>query len=305
VLAVPERIVVTTGYVQALALLTRAVGAGPIAMEDPGLGFHREVVAHTGARVVPLPVDHSGARTDLLTTPPYRRVRAVVLTPAHQYPLGVTLSPERRRAATAWARARGAFVVEDDYDGEFRYDRHPVGALQATAPDHVVYIGTAAKTLAPALRLAWMVLPERLVEVVAREKRFADRHSGTVDQLVLAELITSHGYDRQVRSARLRYRRRRDRLIERVGRLPGAGVTVEGIAAGLHAMIGLPAGGPSEDGVLRRAAARGLAVGDLGSHWHTPGPHPAGLIIGYSTPGDRAFPEALDVLMRVLRSAVG
>jgi GntR family transcriptional regulator/MocR family aminotransferase len=308
VLATPDRIVVTTGYVQALALLTRAIagrtGATAVAMEDPGLAYHRDVVRHAGGEVLAIPVDHSGARTDLLATPPYGRVGAVVLTPAHQYPLGVTLSPERRRTAIAWARAHGTLVVEDDYDGEFRYDRHPVGALQATAPEDVVYIGTAAKTLAPALRLGWLVLPERWVEPVVEAKHYADRHSDTVGQLALADLITTHTYDRHVRSRRLRYRRRRDLLIERVDGLPGGRFTVGGVAAGLHATIGLPADGPSEAEMLRRAESHGLAVADLGAHWQAPGPHPAGLIVGYSAPGDRAFPETLDVLIRVLRSAL-
>jgi len=309
VLATPDRIVVTTGYVQALALLTRAI-AGPkgrtvVAMEDPGLTYHRDVVRHAGAEVLALPVDHSGARTDLLSTGPYDRVHAAVLTPAHQYPLGMTLSPQRRRAATAWARAHGRLIVEDDYDGEFRYDRHPVGALQATAPEDVVYMGTAAKTLAPALRLAWLVLPERWVEPVVEAKHHADRHSDTIGQLALADLIATHAYDRHVRSRRLRYRRRRDLLIERIGSLPGGRLTVGGVAAGLHATIGLPDDGPGEAELLRRAQSHGLAVADLGPQWQTPGPHPAGLIVGYSAPGDRAFPETLDVLIRVLRSALG
>jgi GntR family transcriptional regulator/MocR family aminotransferase len=308
VLATPDRIVVTTGYVQALALLTRAI-AGPtgttvVAMEDPGLAYHRDVVRHAGGAVLALPVDHSGACTELLATPPYRRARAVVLTPAHQYPLGMTLSPLRRRAATAWARAHGTLVVEDDYDGEFRYDRHPVGALQATAPEDVVYIGTAAKTLAPALRLGWLVLPERWVEPVVEVKHYTDRHSDTIGQLALADLIATHAYDRHVRSRRLRYRRRRDLLIERIDSLPGGRFTVGGVAAGLHATIGLPDGGPGEAELLRRAQSHGLAVADLSPQWQTPGPHPAGLIVGYSAPGDRAFPDALNVLIRVLRSAL-
>ncbi len=305
VLAPPERIVVTTGYVQSLALLARVLGgpAGPvIAMEDPGLPFHRDVVRYAGAAVLPLAVDGSGARTDLLSTSDFSATRAVVLTPAHQYPIGVTLHPQRRRAATAWARSRGGLVIEDDYDGEFRYDRQPVGALQGTAPEHVAYLGTASKTLGPGLRLGWMVLPEHLVEPVLVAKRHTDMHTASLSQLALADLIAGHGYDRHIRSGRLRYRRRRDLLLARLGPLARQGFTVRGIAAGLHALIDLPPSGPDEERVISRAAAHGLAVGGLGSHWHAPGDHPGGLIVGYGTPTGSGYPAALDILVRVLRT---
>ncbi|MFI9808356.1 PLP-dependent aminotransferase family protein [Streptomyces sp. NPDC052301] len=288
VLAPPERIVVTSGYVQGLALLTRVLGGAPVAMEDPGLPFHRDVVRHNGGTLLPAPVDGRGVRTDALG-----EAAAVVVTPAHQYPTGVTLHPERRRALTDWARMRGGLVVEDDYDGEFRYDRQPVGALQGMAPGQVVYLGTASKTLGPALRLGWMVLPPHLVDAVADAKLHSDHHTETIGQLALAELIDSHAYDRHVRACRLRYRRRRDQLLDRLGAHRG----VRGIAAGLHALIDVP----DEAGVLARAEAEGLAVGTLGTHWHAPGPgRPQGLVVGYGTPRERIYPEALDALAKVL-----
>ncbi|MDG4824119.1 PLP-dependent aminotransferase family protein [Asanoa sp. WMMD1127] len=286
VLAHPDRIVVTSGYVQALALLAGLHRV--VAMEDPGLAFHRAVVRRAGARVVPLAVDESGARL-----PSASDVDMVVLTPAHQYPTGVTLAPARRRAFADC----GALVVEDDYDGEFRYDRQPVGAVQGVAPERVAYVGTAAKTLGPALRLGWMVLPERLVEPVVAAKRHTDYHTEVVGQLTLAEMITSHAYDRHVRAARARYRARRDLLLARL-----RGARVGGVAAGLHALVELPPGGPREADVLAEAARRGLALGDLGSHWHAPGGHPQGIIVGYGTPGEARYPAALDVLARVLRA---
>ena len=142
---------ITSGYVQALALLAGVLDGAVLAMEDPGLSFHRDVVRHARAGVVALPVDERGARTDLLSTSGFTAARAVVVTPAHQYPTGVTLHPRRRHAATDWARPGDGLIIEDDYDGEFRYDRQPVGALQGMAPDHVAYVGTAAKTLGPGL----------------------------------------------------------------------------------------------------------------------------------------------------------
>ncbi|CAG7636656.1 Transcriptional regulator, GntR family [Actinacidiphila bryophytorum] len=303
VVAEPDRIVVVSGYVQGLALLTGVLGGqrgGPVVgMEDPGLPFHREVVRRAGGRVVPVPVDGHGAGADL------PRMDAVVVTPAHQYPTGVTLHPARRHALTAWAQQSGGLVVEDDYDGEFRYDRQPVGALQGTAPDHVVYLGTASKTLGPALRLGWMVLPPHLVQPIAEAKLHTDYHTGAVGQLALADLIADHGYDRHVRAARLRYRRRRDLLVERLAGAPGRpGSQVLGIAAGLHALVSLPEDGPDEAAVLRRAAAEGLAVGALGEHWHAQGAagRPQGLIVGYGTPGEGAYPAALAALTRALRA---
>ncbi|MBC2902827.1 PLP-dependent aminotransferase family protein [Streptomyces cupreus] len=289
VIAPPERIVITSGYVQGLALLTRVLDGGDIAMEDPGLPFHRDVVRRNGGSVVPVRVDERGACVDGLGEP-----SAVVVTPAHQYPTGVTLHPERRRALTDWARARDGLIVEDDYDGEFRYDRQPVGALQGMAPGHVVYLGTASKTLGPALRLGWMVLPPQLVDDVADAKLHSDHHTESLGQLALAELIDSHAYDRHVRACRLRYRRRRDRLVDRLGSRRG----VRGIAAGLHALIEVD----DEAEVLARAEAEGLAVGSLGEHWHSPESEgrPQGLVVGYGTPRERVYPEALEVLGKVL-----
>ncbi|MFG3266908.1 MocR-like pyridoxine biosynthesis transcription factor PdxR [Streptomyces bobili] len=294
VIAPPERIVITSGYVQGLALLTRALEGAPVGMEDPGLPFHREVVRRNGGHVVPVPVDDRGLRARELGDD----LGAVVVTPAHQYPTGVTLHPERRRALTDWARARGALIVEDDYDGEFRYDRQPVGALQGMAPGQVAYLGTASKTLGPALRLGWMVLPSHLVDAVADAKLHSDHHTETIGQLALAELITGHAYDRHVRACRLRYRRRRDLLLDRLGARRG----VRGIAAGLHALVEVR----DEADVLERAEAEGLAVGRLGEHWHAreaAGGRPQGLVVGYGTPRERAYPEALEVLVKVLEGA--
>jgi GntR family transcriptional regulator/MocR family aminotransferase len=286
VVAPPERIVVTSGAVQGLALLTRVLEGGAVAMEDPGLPFHRDVVRRAGGRVVPVPVDERGVEVDGLGDP-----AAVVVTPAHQYPTGVTLHPSRRRALTDWARARGALVVEDDYDGEFRYDRQPVGALQGMAPGQVVYLGTASKTLGPALRLGWMVLPPHLVAPVADAKLHSDHSTEAIGQLALAELIRSHAYDRHVRACRLRYRRRRDRLVERLG----ARWRVQGIAAGLHALVEVG----DETAVLARAEAEGLAVGSLREHWHAAGSR-EGLVVGYGTPREGAYAGALEALARVL-----
>jgi GntR family transcriptional regulator/MocR family aminotransferase len=307
VIAKPEQIVVTSGYIQALTLIADVLhrdGTKAIAMEDPGLPFHREVVQRVGPRVVALPVDDRGARTDLLNEGALSGVRAVVVTPAHQYPTGGTLHPSRRRTLTDWARTAGGLIIEDDYDGEFRYDRQPVGALQGTAPDRVVYVGTASKTLAPGVRLAWIVLPQSLVEPLTEAKLYTDHQTEAIGQLALADLITSHTYDRHIRASRLRYRRRRDLLLDRLESRPAnpaPGYTLHGIAAGLHALISLPKTGPDEQELLARAAEHDLAISGLSGHWHGAGPRTQGLIVGYGTPSERAYPAALDALAHVLR----
>ncbi|HUC59868.1 MAG TPA: PLP-dependent aminotransferase family protein [Streptosporangiaceae bacterium] len=306
VLTSPDHVVVTSGYSQALGLVARVLadqGAQAIAMEDPGLPFHREIVTRAGLRIVPLPVDVLGARTDLLSTVRFRGIAAVVVTPAHQYPTGATMHQDRRRLLTNWALTHGGLVIEDDYDGEFRYDRQPVGAVQGLAPGNVIYGGTASKTLSPALRLGWVAVPKRLVPALCDAKRHADTHTESLSQLVLADLIESRAYDRHTKTARLRYRRRRDLLLHALRtRAPRA--QVSGVAAGLHALIKLPSAGPSEAEIIELAVARGVALRSLADHWQRPAEHQQGLIVGYSTPAEQAWPAALDALCELLACKV-
>ena len=302
VLTSPDQIVITNGYSQALGLLARVLadqGAQAIAMEDPGHPFHREIVTRAGLRVIALPVDVLGARTDLLSTPRFRGVAAVVVTPAHQYPAGATLHQDRRRLLTDWALTHGGLVIEDDYDGEFRYDRQPVGAVQGLAPGNVIYCGTASKTLSPALRLGWLAVPRRLMPALSDAKRHADTHTASLSQLVLADFIDSCAFDRHIKTARLRYRRRRDLLLrELTVRSPQ--VQVSGVAAGLHALVKLPATGPAETEIIDRAARRGVMLRSLADHYHRPVDYQPRLIVGYSTPTEQAWPAALDALCDIL-----
>ncbi|MHB8311688.1 MAG: MocR-like pyridoxine biosynthesis transcription factor PdxR [Candidatus Dormibacteria bacterium] len=302
----PEQIVLTSGYVQGLALLSGVLaGSGPavVAVEDPNLPFHREVIRRAGPTVIGVRVDDRGICAEELRGRDAPAVAAVVVTAAHQYPTGVTLHPDRRHELIRWARSAGGLIIEDDYDGEFRYDRQPVGAIQGMAPDCVAYLGTASKTLGPALRLGWMVLPPELVDAVVDAKLHADHHSDVIGQLVLAELITTYAYDRHVRASRLRYWRRRDYLDSRFAPTSDfgpVGFRLTGIAAGLHAVLALPPGVDGEQEVRARAEARGLAVGWLGEHWHSPGGHPQGIIIGFATPSDLVYPAAISALEEVL-----
>ncbi|MFD7993216.1 MocR-like pyridoxine biosynthesis transcription factor PdxR [Streptomyces mexicanus] len=292
----PEHILICAGFSHGLRILAevlRSRGASTVAVESYGLDVHRDLLSAAGLRTCPLPLDERG--TDTTRMP---QAAAVLLTPAHQFPMGMPLHPERRAAVTDWARRTGGLVLEDDYDGEFRYDRQPVGALQGLDPDHVVYLGTASKALAPGLRLAWMVLPPSLAEEAAAAKGGSET-CGVLDQLTLAEFLTSGAYDRHVRSARLRYRRRRDALVDALAtRAPGIHPT--GIAAGLHAVLRLPPG--TEAAVVQAAAWQGLAVFGLSRFRHERATVPPldALVVGYGTPPDHAWSAALDALCRVL-----
>ncbi|MFC5186916.1 MocR-like pyridoxine biosynthesis transcription factor PdxR [Actinomadura harenae] len=293
VVASPDRIVITSGHYQGVRLLSgvlAAAGTTSAAVEDPGHNVFRRAVRRGGLATLPVPVDGHGARVD--EVPP--DAGAVFLTPSHQYPTGVPLHPDRRHAVCAWARSTGGVIVEDDYDGEFRYERHPVGALQGIAPDHVVYCGTASKTLSPALRLAWMVLPPRLVPEVVRAKQDADLYTESLGQLVLADLIAGHVYDRHIRAARLRYRRRRALLLERASAVPG--LTVHGVPAGLHSLLTLPADGPDETEILNHCAARSVGIRTFTELHHDPAGRPQGILVGFAAPSESAYPAALDAL---------
>lgn len=239
-----EQVVICAGISGGLGLVARVMrvrGMTTWVTESHGIDFvHQEPGLRHGFASGTVSVDEDGACVHELEAIPDGQA-VVLLTPAHQYPLGVALSSNRRTTLINWARETGNLVVEDDYDGEFRYDRRPVGALQALAPDHVVYAGTTSKALAPGLRLGWLVMPRHLMEETTRVKTLAEGQSSSLEQLTLADFLSSGGYDRQVRRSRLRYRNRRDLLTRAVAKaVPG--LTITGTAAGMHALIWLPEG---------------------------------------------------------------
>ncbi|MEU9265341.1 PLP-dependent aminotransferase family protein [Streptomyces sp. NPDC048251] len=293
----PERIVICSGFAHALRLLFgpgSGLPRGPLAVEAYGLDFHRGLLAAAGVRTTPLPLDADGARVERLD-----RERAVLLTPAHQFPTGGPLHASRRAAVIDWTRARGGVLLEDDYDGEFRYDRKPVGAVQGLDPERVIYLGSVSKSLSPALRLGWMVLPERYVDGVLAAKGEREAWASALDQLSLADLIASGAYDRHVRRMRQRYRARRDRLVEALcAQAPHVEVT--GVAAGLHAVLRLPP--DTERSALKAAAWQGVALDGLAAFRHpaTDMAPQDGLVVGYATPPEHAYAAALDALCRIL-----
>jgi GntR family transcriptional regulator / MocR family aminotransferase len=308
VVADPQTVVICSGASQGLVLLARALRAPHVAIEDPGLPHHRAILTAHGARLSPLGVDAQGARVEDLAALEAQGagIDAVFVTPAHQSPTGVALAPGRRAALLEWAGASGGLVIEDDYDAEYRYDRAPLAALQGLAPDRVIYMGTVSKTLAPALRLGWLVLPPRLLDAVVEQKLLADHGCPTLDQLALASLLEGGGYDRHLRQARRRYRARRDALVGAVERhLPGARVT--GLAAGLHAIVQLPR---PVDGLalLQAAHRRSVGVYLLGYAYMSPRPVHDGLVLGYASLSEPAIEEGIGRLAAALedcRAAAG
>jgi GntR family transcriptional regulator/MocR family aminotransferase len=210
------------------------------------------------------------------------------------------MSAGRRIALVKWARHHRAFVIEDDYDGEFRYDRQPVGALQRLDPERVIYAGSTSKTLAPGLRLGWLSAPGAMIGALAAAKEHADRGTSILDQLTLAGFIRGGAFDRHIRRMRGTYRRRRDELVQLVAAHPG-GARLAGIAAGLHGVLYLPGPDADAERLRSRAAGNSVAVETLASYWrHPPDPCPQGLVIGFGTPAGHAYRPALRALMRLL-----
>ena len=300
----PSAISIVGGFVAALSFIgehfaRRGRGGGSrIAVEDPMLFFHRDILRQVGVECVPVPVDRDGLRVDLLDELA-AGVDAVLVCPAHQYPTGATLPAERRSALVDWARRRDAWIVEDDYDGEFRYDRRPVGALQGLAPDRVIHVGTASKTLAPGLRLAWITTPVPLRRSLTTTINVRAGVS-SLEQLAVADLVDRGVLDRHVRMLRPRYRDRRDRLRARLDEL-GWIETPDG-AAGLNLcarFVGVAA--DWDDGeVVVECARRSVGVIDLSRHYAHPPGAPRGLVLGFGAPPEHAFDSSLDALIDAL-----
>jgi GntR family transcriptional regulator / MocR family aminotransferase len=297
VVATPERTGVFAGSTQALftvASVLREQGARRIAVEDPGHRWRTRALAATGLEIVPVPVDDDGLCVDLLGD-----VSAVVVSPDRHFPLGVALSPERRRALVEWAAGGDRIVLEHDYDGHFRYDRPAAGTLQGLAPEHVVYVGGASALLAPTLRIGWAVLPARLVVPVANRTFATGIATPRLSQLALADLIASGSLDRHLRRARTAYRRRREVLLAALGRhFPDA--TVSGVAAGLSVALALPE--TDEAALLAAARARGFALDGINEHaLHA---QPQGLAIGFAAAPEPTLQRAIQQLAS-LRAGTG
>ncbi len=286
-------IVICNGFAQGLQLVANALretGARRVGVEDPWNATYRRMLASSGLEIVPIPVDDGGLQVERLEQ---AGVDAVVLTPAHQYPTGAVLAPERRAALIDWADRFGATILEDDYDAEFRYDREPIGAMQGLCSERVIYAGTASKTLAPGLRLGWLAAPRRLAEGIAQAKTLADHGSSAIDQLALADFIERGELDRHLRRARAVYRERRDTLLAGLATLlPELRPT--GAAAGLHVLTFLPAG-VDEAALVAEAAEQDIGLQGLSSGYAAR-PACGGLVFGYAAVDERRIPAGLERL---------
>ena len=301
----PERVSVFGGFTNALHFIAetfRRSGIDRIGIEDPGMPLHVRVMADAGLTVVPIPVDEEGISVEHLEA---GRLKAVLVTPAHEYPLGMALSSNRRASLLSWARRNAGWIVEDDYDGEFRYDRQPIGALQGLGHDRVIYAGTVSKSLAAGLRIGWLVLPTELVDAVADAKGRRGSVSN-LDQAALAQFIDSGGLDRHVARMRRVYRQRQERLLDALKTIRWFDVT--GIAAGLHVTAYLGADGMREDELVDYAASRSLALWGLAQHRFAPriagqiGGR-EGIVLGFSRSTDHTFPAAVVDLVAMLQEA--
>jgi GntR family transcriptional regulator / MocR family aminotransferase len=292
----PDEVIIVNGVSQALGLLAqvlRADGTGAVAVEDPGSLGTRQHLQNWGLDTPPVTVDAGGVCVRELAA---GGSKAVLLTPAHQFPTGVVLDGERRRELFGWAE-RGGLIIEDDYDAEHRYDRPPVPALRAVLGDRVCYAGSVSKLLAPALRVGWLLPPPRYLAVLIAAKRNADLGNAVLPQLVLARLMESGELERQLRFVRKRHRRRRDAMIGAIAaELPQA--TVHGAAAGLHLMITFT-GGFADLDLAAAAMARGVKVQPLS--WHCQRPHRPGLVLGYAA----SPPTTITTGIAALREAAG
>ncbi|MBA2414514.1 MAG: PLP-dependent aminotransferase family protein, partial [Geodermatophilaceae bacterium] len=293
----PDGIVVVSGVTQGLTLLCRMLlreGEKRLAVEDPSNAVQRQLLSRLGMQPVDVPVDDAGLRVDALAA---TDARAVLCTPAHQYPSGVVLSPERREQLLRWASRTGGLIIEDDYDAEFRYERAPLGCLQGMDPEHVALLGSVSKTLAPALRIGWVLTPPQLLAALRGIKRDDDFGSNAIGQHVLARLLDSGLYDRHLRGLRRRYRKRRDAFVQAVERkLPDW--QVMGSAGGLHLTVAVPPG-MSESRLVAAAAGLGLSVLGLeamsGSTMSGPG-----IVVSYA----RATPDmSEDAVGRLVRAS--
>jgi GntR family transcriptional regulator/MocR family aminotransferase len=298
--ASPDLVVITNGFTQGLGIVANVLhsaGARRVAVEDPSFYGSRDTLLGAGLEVIGVPVDDNGLRVDTLEE---TGADAVLVTPAHQYPTGAVLPPKRRAALVEWAGRHGALIVEDDYDAEYRYDREPIGAIHGLAPDRVIYAGSASKTLAPGLRLGWLLVPSRLAGPTADAKLAADHGSPALEQLAFADFVTRGELDRHLRRMRPIYRGRRDALLAALARhLPQFRPT--GTAAGLHLLAWLPTA-LDETAVVARAERHSVGVYGLGPQRMSRG-GPGGLIFGYGTLSEPMLTEGVRLLAEALGDA--
>jgi GntR family transcriptional regulator/MocR family aminotransferase len=288
-----EHMLMCAGFMQGFSLVCRVLGGHgvqSIALEDPGWHVHRLIAEQAGLEVIPIAVDGEGLLVGELAR---SEAAVVVVTPAHQFPTGAVLSPKRRAELVEWAESEERLIVEDDFDGEFRFDRDAVGALQGLAPERVVYIGSASKRLSPGMRLGWLLMPPWLAWQLISAKAVEDAGSEVVGQLALCDFIARGELDRHVRRMRLRYEQRRSALLRALAQWLPEGRPI-GEPAGLYELIELP-DDLDEHALLSAAQARGVGAEGLSWHRFTTGGLP-GLVLGYGNLSEPAIEQGMRLL---------
>jgi len=279
----PEQVIVVSGSQQGIDLATRVLvdEDEEVWLEDPGYGGARSVFHSAGARIVPVPVDDEGMviREGIARAP---HARLAYVTPSHQYPLGSVMSVERRRELLDWADSNQSWIIEDDYDSEFRYSGRPQPALQGMAgdPNRVIYVGTFSKVLFPSLRLGYLVVPDELVDAFLAARAVSDRHQSTLDQAVLADFITEGHFMRHLRRSRVAYAERQACMIERLGQETPGLISASEDPAGMSLVGWLPPG-ISDVSVSERLASVGIYAPPL-SYFSISHPHSGALLLGYT-----------------------
>ncbi len=300
----PDQLLITSGAAQALSMLAKLLisPGSRMIVEDPVTGEVQSIFSRAGAVFVPIPVDEHGIQTELL--PADERPAFVLVTPSHQFPLGSILSIQRRISLIHFARSNDCYIVEDDYDSEFRYTGTPVSSLQGLDPERVIYIGTFSKILSPALRLGYMILPTALISASRLTKRLSDLHSPTLDQLVLAHFIEEGHLERHIMKMKRLYRKRRDTMIHCLRSTFGNCIRILGDATGLHIVVEFPGIDITDNEVMQSLEQAGVRVYPVEIHTVCKGEHRHQMILGYGNlteeeivEGVKRIAQAIDLLI--------
>ncbi|MDX6382785.1 MAG: GntR family transcriptional regulator / MocR family aminotransferase [Blastocatellia bacterium] len=300
----PDQIIITNGTQQALDLITRVFlsESEDVCLEDPGYIGARDIFAATGARIIPVPIDDEGFDLQAARKRS-QNARLIYVTPSHQFPLGVTMSLARRLSLLEWARERDAFVIEDDYNSEYRYAGRPLASLQGLDRDgRVIYVGTFSKTIFPALRLGYLVVPLDLMDVFASARALTDLHSPLIEQAVLAEFIAERHFARHIRRMRGMYEERQQTLVEEARKNLGDMLEVAPAKAGMH-LIGWLPGGIGDREVSLRAAEAGLNLAPVSAYCIEQNLR-GGLLLGYTAYDEKHIKQGMKKLARVLSELI-
>lgn len=295
----PDQIVITSGATQAMTLVSKLLLSpdDTVIMEDPITDDIQTIFKTTGARLYPVPVDENGLKTSLL--PLNKNPRFVFVTPSHQFPLGGTLPIQRRIQLIHYSRQTNCYLVEDDYDSEFRYEGPPVSSLQGLEPERVLYIGSFSKILSPALRMGYLILPLQLIEQCRKLKWFSDLHTPSLDQLVLARFIKEGHLERHISKMKKIYKSRRDFLIHCLNTTFSNKINILGDSTGLHLIVEFKEHHFSKE-LLEEIQRFEVKIYPVEDHTIEKGKHPNQIILGYGHLSNEEIEEGITRLCQAI-----